>query len=688
MFTNKKVEKKIVFDSTDSSEDKSDSSPSSDDEVEKLTAKNGNVNVSASHPTNLGNYKLQTTIAKPSASSTVKLTNPTKTFGNKNVAQNLNVAKNESIKNSKAVESQTDSSKDESDSTSSSPDDEIVPKKPTAAVNKTTNNGAVAAQPIKSNNFKALETSDSDDDADDTSGDKSDSTSSSDDEIATKKSLTEVKSSNNKGASVHQSTTPNNSKALETSDSDDVDSSEDDKTSSENDASDEEEEDESDEEEKEVKIKPKQDTNKSEATVVQPKNANFYFHDDDDGSDDDYSSSEDDVFVKKPTITTTARKPFENVDMDSSEHDDDSSDDEIPIKTSKETTVPAIIPISQQSKPPTRTTIPLQDPFNYSSTNASTVTPCSSKQLFQTVTTVTPGPFKQTPKVQAEDKQLLNALQEFKLNLADPISRQKELERRAEEALQRNELTFVCCVCFENFYRNENFGKCKNFGGQKTKVDHYICITCLRSSATPENAGIAADGSGLKCPFPECPNILMMSELRGMIDKGVESSLLELIGRMSLASANIGILVTCPKCQKQWILEDKTTPYYFCECKRKNCLSCEREYDKFHEGRNCHEAVVTANEFRTKQQNEVALELNNVVVRVCHKCGIQFVKSQGCNKMVCRCQATQCYICRERDIDYGHFGGACQLYDDAEAYDQRRLDEVLANNKNVNIKHL
>uniref|UniRef100_A0AC35FTA7 RING-type domain-containing protein n=1 Tax=Panagrolaimus sp. PS1159 TaxID=55785 RepID=A0AC35FTA7_9BILA len=570
------------------------------------------------------------------------------------------------LQNAKPVE--ITSSEDETDS---SDDDEIQPPLQTKAFvhnnGKASGGNAKIHPTIKSIPFKAATTKlqNNKTAAAVSSEDESDSTSSDDDEVIVSKTQLKINDTFKK-VPTQQTSKLNNIKKDETSDDLD-DTSESEKTTSEDDASDEEEEDETDDEMPPPKIAS---AKKSEATVpLPPKTATFNFANDDD-SDEDYTSSEDEVF-KKPLTTKTFETDSESNEPDYS--DDSSDDDGIPLKENqtsisknmnllkvpKEAVAPPL-----PAKHETRVTKPFQNPFS----------------SYPTTAEVT----QSKPPSKPEDNLLLNALQQFKQNLTNPEARQKELERRAKEALRRNELTFVCCVCMENFYRGGNFVKCKKLNGEKTKIDHYICITCLRGTATPENAGIASDGSGLKCPFPECSNILFMNEIHGMIDRGIESNLLDLIGRMSLASANIGILVQCPKCQKQWVLEDKGKPSYVCECKRKNCLFCEREFDKFHEGRNCKEAAdAAAFEQKTRKQNEVALEMNNIIVRVCHKCGLQFVKSEGCNKMTCRCKATQCYICRERDIDYGHFGGQCTLYDNAEAYDQRRLDEVIAKNKNA-----
>uniref|UniRef100_A0AC34GSI2 RING-type domain-containing protein n=1 Tax=Panagrolaimus sp. ES5 TaxID=591445 RepID=A0AC34GSI2_9BILA len=494
--------------------------------------------------------------------------------------------------NNKFTETYSSSSENDDDDDSDSSDDEVpqiksvvknkIIGKPSPQILGTASSTFLKATAKLSTNKIAEASSDDSDDSDKTSS------SNDDDEIIATKLKPQAKVINGaaKTATVLKTSKLNNVKTDEASDdTSDTSDSESDKTSSEDDvseddASDEEEEDETDDDEPEV-IQQKtvaQILKKSAATVLLPQKTAATFNDDE--TDEDYTSSEDDVFVKKPLTETT--QPFET-DSDSnsnSENDgpdcSDDSDDKIPIKKiirSKAVIPPKDTVIVTLPKPPPRVTVPFQNPFPPIKATA--------KLLSQT-----PTPIKQPPpqKVQPrEDNLLLNALRQFTQNLNNPAERQKELERRAEEALRRNEITFVCCVCMENFNRDANFSKCKKLNGKKTQTEHYICITCLRGTATPENAGIAPDGSGLRCPFPECSNILLMSEIRGMIDAGIESNLLELIGRMSLASADIGILVTA------------------------------------------------------------------------------------------------------RDVDYDHFGGACHLFDNAEEYDQRRLDEVIAKNKNAPI---
>ena len=47
--------------------------------------------------------------------------------------------------------------------------------------------------------------------------------------------------------------------------------------------------------------------------------------------------------------------------------------------------------------------------------------------------------------------------------------------------------------------------------------------------------------------------------------------------------------------------------------------------------------------------------MTNAKMRKCHQCKALFYKSDGCNRMTCRCGATMCYICREPKVS----GGTC-----------------------------
>ncbi|QSL67160.1 hypothetical protein MERGE_001549 [Pneumocystis wakefieldiae] len=53
----------------------------------------------------------------------------------------------------------------------------------------------------------------------------------------------------------------------------------------------------------------------------------------------------------------------------------------------------------------------------------------------------------------------------------------------------------------------------------------------------------------------------------------------------------------------------------------------------------------------------VEREMANAVKRTCPVCNLSFVKSDGCNKLICQCGYVMCYICRKniKKESYAHF---------------------------------
>lgn len=103
-------------------------------------------------------------------------------------------------------------------------------------------------------------------------------------------------------------------------------------------------------------------------------------------------------------------------------------------------------------------------------------------------------------------------------------------------------------------------------------------------------------------------------------------------------------------------------------CGRKSCTSCSAPWKEAHK---CHEASLLS------LRHAIEAATTSSIKRTCPKCHLSFVKSSGCNKLVCNCGYTMCYVCRNEigREGYGHFcqhfrerGGRCAECDRCDLY--------------------
>ncbi|KAF2485147.1 hypothetical protein BDY17DRAFT_293020 [Neohortaea acidophila] len=110
------------------------------------------------------------------------------------------------------------------------------------------------------------------------------------------------------------------------------------------------------------------------------------------------------------------------------------------------------------------------------------------------------------------------------------------------------------------------------------------------------------------------------------------------------------------------------------QCRSPRCskLSCVRCLAQWTDPHTCFE-----NE-KTSLRTAVEASATAAVKRTCPKCLLSFVKSTGCNKLVCNCGYTMCYICRQEITSkegYSHFcqhfrphGGRCRECERCDLY--------------------
>nr|POE54456.1 isoform 2 of e3 ubiquitin-protein ligase [Quercus suber] len=112
-------------------------------------------------------------------------------------------------------------------------------------------------------------------------------------------------------------------------------------------------------------------------------------------------------------------------------------------------------------------------------------------------------------------------------------------------------------------------------------------------------------------------------------------------------------------------------------CGKISCIRCNATWRDPH---TCFESE------KTSLRTAIESSATAAVKRTCPKCHLSFVKSSGCNKLVCNCGYTMCYICRQEitsTVGYAHFcqhfrptGGRCGECERCDLYGDE--DEAMA----------
>uniref|UniRef100_A0AC34FT33 RING-type domain-containing protein n=1 Tax=Panagrolaimus sp. ES5 TaxID=591445 RepID=A0AC34FT33_9BILA len=257
---------------------------------------------------------------------------------------------------------------------------------------------------------------------------------------------------------------------------------------------------------------------------------------------------------------------------------------------------------------------------------------------------------------------------------------------------------FDCAVCFCEYTITRRI-MCG--AGPSTDAEderHSFCRSCVKhqAQAATEDMPLAEGGIGLKCMEYECKNAILYSAVRNLIPKKIRRKIDERIMEENIGNAGLN-LERCRECNFAIEMEEskEDNKVFACpNCEKNWCRLCEREWDNDHFGISC--AELDDKNKVDKKQRELERKLNEAVIRKC-KCGLQFTKSDGCNKMTCRCGKTQCYLCRQEGINYTHFcqhvrvpgmpqqqckqcDKACTLWADANQLDQQLIQRIRAEN--------
>lgn len=216
--------------------------------------------------------------------------------------------------------------------------------------------------------------------------------------------------------------------------------------------------------------------------------------------------------------------------------------------------------------------------------------------------------------------------------------------------------TFVCEICFEEQPTTKGISCTKSALLNEGSDDqtHQFCLDCVRgqAKAATEDALVAEDGQGISCMAQKCKNSIRFVDIKRYISRPIRKLLAKRIDDNALL--DIDNVEKCLKCGTPMVIDvppDMDKVFKCPSCRYEFCRVCEGEWKK-HFGYTCEQ-------MKRKNDDDVlrAMERkkNEVIVRKCPRCLLQFVKESSCNKMTCRCGMTMCYICRTPRIGYDHF---------------------------------
>lgn len=214
---------------------------------------------------------------------------------------------------------------------------------------------------------------------------------------------------------------------------------------------------------------------------------------------------------------------------------------------------------------------------------------------------------------------------------------------------------------------------------------HLFCTSCLMNYA--KEAAFGQGKAALTCMTDGCDGTFPMSQLKKALPTNILSKYEDRVQEESLSLAQMDDFVRCPSCDFAAILppEDKVFKCQNPSCAKETCRYCKEEWSE-HFGLKCNEVERSAHkDVRLSYEEKMTM----AKIRKCPKCGCEFTKSDGCNKMTCRCGTTMCYVCRKPKISYNHFCQhpkdpgksctkctSCSLWSDPSEDDNRAVKEL------------
>ncbi|XP_008061208.1 E3 ubiquitin-protein ligase RNF216 isoform X2 [Carlito syrichta] len=245
-----------------------------------------------------------------------------------------------------------------------------------------------------------------------------------------------------------------------------------------------------------------------------------------------------------------------------------------------------------------------------------------------------------------------------------------------EEQYQKDGQLIECRCCYGEF-PFEELTQCADA--------HLFCKECLIRYA--QEAVFGSGKSELSCMEGSCTCSFPTSELEKVLPQTILYKYYERKAEEEVAAAYADELVRCPSCSFPALL-DSDVKRFSCpnpRCRKETCRKCQGLW-KEHNGLTCEEL---AEKDDIKYRTSIEEKMTAARIRKCHKCGTGLIKSEGCNRMSCRCGAQMCYLCRISINGYDHFcqhprspGAPCQecsrcsLWTDPTEDDEKLIEEI------------
>lgn len=235
----------------------------------------------------------------------------------------------------------------------------------------------------------------------------------------------------------------------------------------------------------------------------------------------------------------------------------------------------------------------------------------------------------------------IDFIKNYKLTEAEEKDRQMAFKLNNEQYEDAGQMIECGCCYVEATF--EDMVQCLD--------GHLFCVSCLRSYA--KEAVFGQGKAILSCMTSDCDSTFPMTQLQRSLESNILSKYEDRLAEESLNLAEMDDLVRCPHCDFAAIMppDDKVFKCQNSSCLKETCRYCKEEW-KEHFGLKCSE-IEKNDEKNMRLSYEEKMTMAKI--RKCHKCGCEFTKSDGCNKMTCRCGTTMCYICRKPSIGYHHF---------------------------------